>query len=419
MLASEYLQAIKASEGFTPRASWDYQQHSNGYGTRARFPGEVIDRPEAERRFSDEIGAAARQVDAAFPNLPPGARAALSSLTFNAGPGWMNAGLGDAVRRGDWNDAQSRFLQYNKAGGSTLPGLADRRKSEAAWFTGGAPTGNTTMSPMEAAMQAQQPALVQALAGEAPQRANPFEALSSGLQRAGLWAMSLDNPGALGQLAQFQRSPSADYQLVQGADGAMFRLNKRTGAVTPFAEGERKVDSSALKSVGEGYQSATLLNDTGKEAQRLKGLITSGGLDVGLASRGKAAVESLFGSSSPQTQNYNDFQRFRTEAANAILQAAKGTQTEGDAKRAYDQFVSALASNDNASVQKALDRLTQISDTLVGTHRTTFEAYDKANKNHSAFSPYREGYGKIKPNYRDSTEPTGAGQRPPLSSFYK
>ncbi|WP_157088717.1 glycoside hydrolase family protein, partial [Bradyrhizobium jicamae] len=70
-----------------------------------------------EQRFQDEIGKAAASVDAFNPNLPPGVRAALTSLTYNAGPGWQQSGLGQAVKAGDWDKAQSIFLQYNHAGG--------------------------------------------------------------------------------------------------------------------------------------------------------------------------------------------------------------------------------------------------------------------------------------------------------------
>src|SRR5262245_44842139 len=97
-LNPKYLDAIKDLEGFAPTASWDYQQYTNGYGTRARFPGERIDRDEADRRFMGEIGNAASYVDSAFPGLAEGPRAALTSLTFNAGPAWINSGLGNAIR---------------------------------------------------------------------------------------------------------------------------------------------------------------------------------------------------------------------------------------------------------------------------------------------------------------------------------
>ena len=133
-LPAGYVDEIKRLEGFTPKAAWDYKQHSNGYGTRARFPGEVIDKAEAERRLDDEVAKAAAIVDKFKPDLDPGTRAALISLTFNAGGSWTNAGLGAAIEAGDLPKARELLKQYNKAGGETLPGLVSRRNREASWI---------------------------------------------------------------------------------------------------------------------------------------------------------------------------------------------------------------------------------------------------------------------------------------------
>lgn len=131
---SFYLDAIRKFEGFAQRAEWDYAQHTNGYGTRALFPGEVIDRAEAERRFQSEINQARAIVERNVPNADEGTKAALTSLTFNAGDKWTRSGLGEALRQGDTEIARELFLQYNKAGGQTLPGLAARRATEADWI---------------------------------------------------------------------------------------------------------------------------------------------------------------------------------------------------------------------------------------------------------------------------------------------
>ena len=138
-IGNEYLDAITGFEGFTPKATWDYKQWSNGYGTRARFPGEVISQAEAKRRYQQELEAANRQVKSLGVALDPGKEAALTDLTYNAGSKWMSSGLGQAVKAGDWNTAKQRFLQYNKAGGRTLPGLVKRRMAGASWLGGEPP----------------------------------------------------------------------------------------------------------------------------------------------------------------------------------------------------------------------------------------------------------------------------------------
>ena len=141
-LAPSFVSAIQQSEGFEPRAKWDYRQYTNGYGTKAQHPGEVIDEATARKRFDAEIGSAAKTVDGVNPNLDPGTRAALTSLTFNAGDSWVRGKLGEQIRAGDLDGARKTFEEYNKAGGRTLPGLADRRAQEASWFgKGDVPSG--------------------------------------------------------------------------------------------------------------------------------------------------------------------------------------------------------------------------------------------------------------------------------------
>ncbi|MET0569615.1 MAG: glycoside hydrolase family protein [Hyphomicrobiaceae bacterium] len=137
---SLHLKSIRTFEGFTAQAQWDYAQHSNGYGTRALYPGEVIDRAEAERRFQSEIASARAVVERHAANADEGTKAALTSLTFNAGEKWTRDGLGDAVRRGDMDAVRSLFVEYNKAGGKLLAGLAARRAAEAEWI--GSPPAN-------------------------------------------------------------------------------------------------------------------------------------------------------------------------------------------------------------------------------------------------------------------------------------
>src|SRR3989304_184669 len=98
---SPVLNAIRGFEGFTPQAQWDYAQFSNGYGTRAKFAGEVIDKAEADRRFEAAVANARSVVEQHAPRVDEGTKAALTSLTFNAGETWVKSGLGEAVKRGD------------------------------------------------------------------------------------------------------------------------------------------------------------------------------------------------------------------------------------------------------------------------------------------------------------------------------
>ena len=148
LFGDDFEDTVKRFEGYAPRASWDYQQHSNGWGTRARFPGETIDKDEAQRRLDAELAKAKQLVTSFVPNADAGTTKALTDLTFNAGTKWQTSGLGAAVKAGDYDKARQLFQQYVKAGGETLPGLVERRRAGANWIGAGGETPQDGQQPM-------------------------------------------------------------------------------------------------------------------------------------------------------------------------------------------------------------------------------------------------------------------------------
>lgn len=135
ILDQAFVNAVKKFEGFAPKAKWDYKQYTNGYGTKATSADEEITEAEAERRLIAELGNALNAVKAFIPsNTPVGVEQALIDASFNLGTSWMQAGLGQAVKAGDWASAKEHLLQYNHAGGQVLDGLTKRRQAEVGWF---------------------------------------------------------------------------------------------------------------------------------------------------------------------------------------------------------------------------------------------------------------------------------------------
>ena len=53
--SADLVSFLKKKEGYSSDSYWDHKQHSIGYGTKANFPGEVIDEAEAEARLSQNI----------------------------------------------------------------------------------------------------------------------------------------------------------------------------------------------------------------------------------------------------------------------------------------------------------------------------------------------------------------------------
>jgi GH24 family phage-related lysozyme (muramidase) len=133
---NDVVERVKHLEGTrgANKPYWDYKQWSGAYGTKASGPNDRYGLEEAQRRLTNEMKYAYNSVNKFAPGLSPGWQAALTSLTYNAGPGWQRAGLGAAVKRQDWGQARQRFMQYNKAGGRTLRGLTNRRRKELSWI---------------------------------------------------------------------------------------------------------------------------------------------------------------------------------------------------------------------------------------------------------------------------------------------
>jgi GH24 family phage-related lysozyme (muramidase) len=126
---------IKKTEGLSLKAYWDYKQYSIGYGTKATSATEVITEAEAVARLTVEIDKAEKLAEKVIPaGAPIGVKQALTDLTYNAGSGWEEAGLGTAVKASDWAKAKESILQYNHAGGVVNAGLTARREAEVSWF---------------------------------------------------------------------------------------------------------------------------------------------------------------------------------------------------------------------------------------------------------------------------------------------
>jgi lysozyme len=134
-IPQKYTDAIATSEG-PEDAGWDYKQFSGPYGTK-RGPNEHVSQEEGYRRFQTALGDANNYVRSLGVPMSTGQEAALTSLTYNAGPGWIKSGLGQAVRNQDWQRARQLFLQYDHAGGERNPGLTRRRQQEVAWWDEG------------------------------------------------------------------------------------------------------------------------------------------------------------------------------------------------------------------------------------------------------------------------------------------
>jgi GH24 family phage-related lysozyme (muramidase) len=137
--SEQLINYIKHNESFSPKAFWDYKQWTNGYGTKARSRGEVIDEREADRRLrqkAQEFYDIVVRFDQAHKyGFSDSQRDALTSFILNGGPGWLNQ-VSNNGRRSKEQIAKA-MTEYNTAGGKRLGGLARRRREEVAMFSAG------------------------------------------------------------------------------------------------------------------------------------------------------------------------------------------------------------------------------------------------------------------------------------------
>jgi GH24 family phage-related lysozyme (muramidase) len=133
---------IRSTEQFTAKAFWDKKQYTNGYGTKALSPEEVVTKSDAETRLQQHLHGAVSNVISYGKNKKynwsQGQIDALTSFAYNGGIGMLDQ-LTQGGKRTNEQIAQSMML-YNKATDSktgkteTLPGLTRRRAEELAMF---------------------------------------------------------------------------------------------------------------------------------------------------------------------------------------------------------------------------------------------------------------------------------------------
>jgi GH24 family phage-related lysozyme (muramidase) len=242
-LSPDYVDQIRNLEGFNPNAYADGAQTSIGYGTKARFPGERIDKAEGDRRLSAELGNAAKYVDGLGIQMPAGTRAALTSLTYNAGPAWINSGLGAAVRNGDWDVAKQHMLQYAHSGGQFNQGLLNRRHQEVSWMGQGDPSTALAFNDQSQSDASNAPAFTAMKRAMRPQQQEQGNAMPS------------------------QKEPSLYSRVLAGGPGALFGA---PGGVFPGADGSADGGydlglalgraGAALTSIGNPSGGAAMMN---------------------------------------------------------------------------------------------------------------------------------------------------------------
>lgn len=227
---------------------------------------------------------------------------------------------------------------------------------------------------------------------------NTYESLK------GIAAAMADDPerakAIYAQVASSRKAPAdqGTWSIHTDPNGKSVWFNNKSGRTIDrpgnFAKPKEaeKVDPSALKYVADETKAMTGLYGAAQEADKYRQAIQEGKLDLSIAGQANANWDSMFGKGTELAKLYNGFQQFRTKAANEALRQNVGTQTEGDAVRAFKELTGTFTAQfDPQSVSQALDTFIKTSGNVA--HKSASNAlrsYSSNYSDHPAFSPFRE-----------------------------
>lgn len=190
---------------------------------------------------------------------------------------------------------------------------------------------------------------------------------------------------------------TGEYEFVRDANGQPMKSQQKS-------TGQPKLSDKALSFVNEAnVQIATSTQNLNKVQGIIKD-INDGKLNLNAASQGSAWLMNRVGLSDENTRGIENFKTALNQAANDVLMMAKGTQTEGDAKRALETIV-ANPPRDNKAALQALQRLATIQQNTInvlnsnidGVYQNYGIARPQAN---NAPQPSYKNVGQGKPNAR-------------------
>jgi hypothetical protein len=118
--------------------------------------------------------------------------------------------------------------------------------------------------------------------------------------------------------------------------------------------------------------------------------IDNGQLNFGMLNNIKETVLIGSGKAKEAAQNKVAFDQWAKNSVNTLLLKAKGTQTEGDAKRAAEQVLSALSRNDPEAVKTSLQGFKEILDSQKAADKENLDFIANERKRPEISSPSKK-----------------------------
>jgi hypothetical protein len=129
-------------------------------------------------------------------------------------------------------------------------------------------------------------------------------------------------------------------------------------------------DDKAATRIGQNTVFDTLIG----EGDTLTKTIDANKDSFSLGGRAATAIKSVMNPSAPSVQAVSDVDSYLKKARNAYLLAAKGTQTEGDAQRAWEEFAGRLDFSSAEGAKRSVERIQK----ELATQKQSNEAYLKS-----------------------------------------
>lgn len=135
----------------------------------------------------------------------------------------------------------------------------------------------------------------------------------------------------------------------------------RTGRVTPVSgQGGDRLSAGQQRQVEGYYQEIAGLDNIDAELGRFRQMIQGGQLELGPVANTVGGIRNALGVSSENSRNLAEFRSTLERIRNDSLRLNNGTQTEGDANRAWQELVADI--NDPQVVLRQLQRIQGINE---------------------------------------------------------
>jgi hypothetical protein len=209
------------------------------------------------------------------------------------------------------------------------------------------------------------------------------------LVNAGAALASINSPAAAAALGKLAQSNDQDFQTsIDPSTGQIVRVNKKSGqtqiiSAPQLAQARQAADQRDMdqrvelynRTVGaaaankpydppkfllerwdENDQISAAARSNLSELGRFTEALNSGMLDPTLLGKSKAELSTLAGKNDPKANLAFEFKGFLEKLRNDSLRANKGMQTEGDAIRAMNEFISGTGQFNPYTTQAGLSR---------------------------------------------------------------